>query len=288
MYAVYAGSPNTNEEVFYSCLFEKQKKMYHKNMSRNFSWNALVLSVTQSGENNRSVTLLTEEEGIIYATLFGGGKSKLKSLVSPFNRGMAYIYRDETKNNCKITDFDPKMTHLSFRENLFKSYAASFAAEIVLKTKCAGSPQKSYTLLNGFLDGMELSSEDESRTGLLRFIWRYLDLMGLRPDCIFCCQCGKDFFSSPFNMQSLKNGAFYDELNSGFVCQDCGGTRNSFFLPIEALTYLEAVSRLPPKEVRKMPLDSETRRILKDFCYTIIEKSTGLKFLSLATGISIL
>ena len=52
---------------------------------RSSSTFATILALKQSGENNRSVTLLTPQDGIVYATLYGGPKSKFRSLVSPFN-----------------------------------------------------------------------------------------------------------------------------------------------------------------------------------------------------------
>ena len=149
-------------------------------LMRNISMPALILSVQISGENNRRVTIFSPSEGIHFATLYGGPKSKLRSLVSPMNSGVIYLYRDEVKNQTKITDFDVKNCHLSFRENLFKTYASSLATEILIKTKCAGFPEEAWKIVNGFLDGIELSSEEESRLGLIRFLWRYLALLGVR------------------------------------------------------------------------------------------------------------
>ncbi|MBR1722131.1 MAG: recombination protein O N-terminal domain-containing protein, partial [Treponema sp.] len=124
---------------------------------RNFSTPALILSVQLQGESNRRVTIFSPHEGIFTATLYGGPKSKLRALVSPMNSGLIYLYRDEVKNQIKITDFDVKNYHLSFRENLFKTWAASFATEILIKTKCAGSSEEAWRIMNGFLDGLELS-----------------------------------------------------------------------------------------------------------------------------------
>ena len=60
------------------------------NMPRNSSTDAVVLSLSPQGENNRSVRIFLPEDGIIYATLYGGPKSKMKGLVCPFNRGKMY------------------------------------------------------------------------------------------------------------------------------------------------------------------------------------------------------
>lgn len=256
---------------------------------RTFSYQATILSVKHSGENNSRVTLLTREEGIIYAILYGGPKSKLRSLVSPFNTGIAYIYKDELKKSSKITDFDVKSYHPSFRENLFKSYAANFAGEILLKSKCAGSAEQTFILYNALLDGMEASNENESKLGLLRFIWRYIDLLGVRPDSSCCCQCGKSFMQGKLNDESLDCWASYSEIENGFICNDCLNNKiMPFCLSKKSLTYLEAVSVLKPKDVRNIAIDLSSMVEIKELCYSLIQVACNTTFLSLQSGIGIL
>ena len=196
---------------------------------RNFSTPALILSVQMSGESNRRVTVFSPSEGIFFATLYGGPKSKMRALVSPMNSGILYLYRDEVKNQTKITDFDVKNYHLSFRENLFKTYAASFVTELLIKTKCAGSNQESWKIINGFLDGIELSDENEARLGLVRFLWRYLGLLGVRPDSKYCCSCASSLHGDKFNGDSLSLRYFFAREENAFVCPDCyGGSERRF------------------------------------------------------------
>ncbi len=256
-------------------------------MSRNSSCQALVLATRLQGENNRSVTLLTPEEGLIYATLFGGPKSKLRSLVSPFNRGKIWLYSDEAKQTRKITDFDVSHYHLSFRENLFKTWAASLAAEIVSKTKCAGSPAPCWTLVNGLFDGMELTDEHASRLGLIRFLWRYLGVLGIRPQTRTCLGCGKSFLSGSLTEKSYQ--AAYEVSENGFICDECSEILSRpFVLGRKALTYLEAVSDLSPRDVRAIPVDAETMTEMKELCFYLIENACGSKLQSLESGMGIL
>lgn len=266
---------------------------------RNFSAPALILSVKISGENNRNVTIFSPDEkipGISYATLYGGPKSKLRSLVSPMNAGTIYLYRDEQKNQTKITDFDVKKYHLSFRENLFKTWAADLSAEILIKTKCAGSPEETWKIENGLLDGMELSDENESRSGLVRFLWRYLEILGIKPDTKFCVQCGENLHSGKFPANNLSSRYYFDLNENGFVCPDCARTQNQsdfqrghiFSLGKDSIAYLEAVSTLEPKESRKIKLDSASLNEIKSLEYFLIEQAYGSKLKTLESGINIL
>lgn len=239
---------------------------------------ATVISIKPSGENNYSVTFLTQKEGILYATLYGGPKSKLKSLVSPWNSGTAY-FSITNNHSYKISDFDVKTYHLSFRESLLKFWQASLAAEIIIKTKCGGSPEKCWALVNGFLDGLDFCSEDEQCTaGLLRFLWRYLNLLGLQLDTEFCCNCG----------EKLTSYGFYNSSENGFSCQVCNQNKTSLLLDQKGLIYLNAISKLSPKEVRNTPLSSDSVSLLKQLLYYLIENATGSQLTCLKNAAGIL
>lgn len=270
-------------------------------MNRNVCKEALVLSVKATAQDNRSVCLLTKD-GIEWATLFGGPKSKLRGAVSPWNRGAAYLYKNEEKSSCKISDFDVQKYHPTFRESLFKSFAAALAGEIVQKSKCAGSPEQCYLLLNGFLDGMDLLGEAEARLGLLRFLWRYVDLLGVRPQVETCSRCKKAFcgedFASNFPKSALeldaggKRFALYSPSEASFVCADCfspqeKGTR----LSETALFYLQISGGTSPSDMaaaRKAQLSERDFGQLKAFLYELIESALGIKLKTLESGKGIL
>jgi DNA repair protein RecO (recombination protein O) len=258
-------------------------------MTRNTRCDALVLAVHCQGENNRSVCALSPEDGVFYATLYGGPKSKLKALVSPWHCGTIWLYRDEVKKTIKITDFDVKNYHLSFRENLYKAWAAALCGELIIKTKCAGSTVQCWTLVNGFLDGMEYSTEQQSRIGTIRFIWRYLTLMGILPDVHTCARCGIHFSAGNFEKNAVLLQAAYDPAENNFVCNQCADMRGRHFILREkALWYLAAISDLDSKTVRSIPVDKETFCELKQLSFFLLENACGSPLKSLNTGIGIL
>ena len=268
---------------------KKGKIEYHVSMPRNYVSQGIVFSVKLLGENNSSVCFLTEDCGIVYATLYGGPKSKLRSLVSQWNSGTAYFYGRETNDTSrgvKITDFDVKNYHLSFRESLYKTYAASLAAELVMKTKCAGGNEKCWNLVSGFLDGLELSSAGQCETGVVRFLWRYLELLGIRPDASHCISCEKDITG---NSQAYE--VSYNAGENGFVCSSCTKQdRNAhpFLLSSEAVCYLQAVSELSPAEARSLPVSCDSLCDIKRLVFFLAEQAAGTKLKTLETGMGIL
>lgn len=260
-------------------------------MNRSSCTNAIILSLKPLGENNSSVTLLTPDNGIIYATLYGGPKSRMRSLVSQWNSGKVWLYDNPEKNQTKISDFEVTNFHDSFSKSLFKLYAASLAAEIAIKTRCAGSSQQCFRLLSGFLDGMELCDEEQSRLGLLRFLWRYLELLGIQPSSHACCACGKTFLDTEFAPQAI---SYYNNIENGFICPACSEseassqTENSIPVRNEAVKYLSALTVLSPSEARKLSIDQEIYSQIRQLVFFLIENNIEQKLNSIETGMGIL
>ena len=252
-------------------------------MNRSYSTPAIIFSLRPLGENNSSVTILTPGSGISYATLYGGPKSKMKSLVSQWNSGIIWLYDNPEKKQTKISDFEVKNYHTTFTESLYKLYAASLAAELAIKTKCAGSNEQCFRLISGFLDGMDLCNEDQSRVGLIRFLWRYLELLGIQPSAHCCGQCGKSFLEQKFVSESL---SYYNSNDNSFICTDCG--KGQFPIKTSALQYLSAVSVLPPSQVRKLQIDKEGYNQIRDIVFFLIENSVEQRLNTIETGLGIL
>ncbi len=252
----------------------------------NFSFcNALIISVKPAAENRSSVQILTEKEGFIYATLYGGTKSKLKSLVSPWNSGILYLSKSNNSQNLKISDFEVKNYHLSFRTDLYKNLASSMALEIVLKTKCGGTYEKAWYLLNGFLSGLDLCQEkSQAELGFLRFLWRYLNLLGVIPELTVCSECASTFLNTDF--------VYFLHSEQNFVCRKCFSYKapnEKFYFKIQenTLKYLNNILTLKPSLVRNIPITAENLTEMKQFIFYLVENvcPEKLKTLQMAKGI---
>ena len=257
-------------------------------MNRSSSTSAIILSLRPLGENNSSVTLLTPEAGIVYAVLYGGPKSRLRSLVSQWNSGKVWLYENPEKNQIKISDFEVTNYHASFSSNLFKSYAASLAAELAIKTRSAGSAQQCFRLVSGFLDGMELCDEAQSRVGLIRFLWRYLELLGIQPPSHACSNCGKTFLDTRFAPEAV---SYYNSMENSFICPGCAANadgENMLSVKNTAVQYLSALTVLPPSEARRLTIDEEIYGQIRQLVFFLIENSIDQKLNSIETGMGIL
>jgi len=262
---------------------------------RNSTTEALILTVQEQGENNRTITAFSSELGIFYATLYGGAKSKMRALVQPFNSGKLWLYTDESRHSKKISDFDVTNCHPSLRTSLYKMWAANLAAELVLKTKGAGDDAASYRLLTAYIDGIDASDENTARLGTIRFLWRYVGLLGVQPDVHSCVQCGKLLLSGePLLAEHDSESIMYFPTLNGFVCADClssfdeTGKGNGISLDRYALTYLAAINELSPGQVRALTIGASSAYDMKRLVFMLIENAVGCKLKSLESGLTIL
>ncbi|GHV74903.1 hypothetical protein AGMMS49940_22050 [Spirochaetia bacterium] len=152
-------------------------------MARLFTYSALILRVRPSGESNREAWMLTPEEGILRATVFGGPKSKLRAHVEPYHGGKLWIYRDPVRDSRKISDFDVQSWKPGIRESYERSTAAAAIAETILAAYGGGGPwEHAFTLADASLEALGLADEPCSVRIFIHFLWQWTEILGIRPD----------------------------------------------------------------------------------------------------------
>ena len=161
-------------------------------MSRTAVYSALVLRSRPSGESNNEVFLLTAEEGIVRATVFGGPKSKLRAFASPYNSGQVWVYRDKAKDYAKLSDFDVRAWRPALREMYDRTMAAAAAAETILASHGGGGEwSTALKLAAETLDALENANEELCARLLVHFLWRWCAFLGIQPNVENCSGCGQ-------------------------------------------------------------------------------------------------
>lgn len=253
-------------------------------MSRSFYTPAVVLNVRQFGEDNREAVMLSPDKGIINAVVYGGGKSKLKSLVSPFHSGTVWLYHDPVRNSTKVTDFDVQSFQSEIRENLTRTLAASLVAELVMLTAAGGTePAEIFTIVTGFLEGICKTDDDGTKYGLLRFLWRYIDKMGMHPDIYACSRCDTPI---EFSREKNKNAVlWYTRIDDTFVCPHCmHDSEPGWAVSAEMADFLDSIDRKPMHISRNMRISAGGYQLLRHIIFTMITKMCGAPLRSLTTS----
>ncbi|MBL8966707.1 MAG: DNA repair protein RecO C-terminal domain-containing protein [Spirochaetaceae bacterium] len=182
--------------------------------SRNLVYEALALRARESPAGDRIVCLMTAEAGLQDVFVFGGPKSKLRSLGAPYSAGRAFVYLDPPRDFRKLTDFDVREPFSGLRESLRKLWAAGLVAEFLLKTSGGGGDfPEVLALALDTLRGLEAESEERSDYPTILFLWRMIALLGLMPDPGACSACGVE----------LAPGAprLHTPSVSGYLCPRC-------------------------------------------------------------------
>ncbi|MCL2175889.1 MAG: DNA repair protein RecO [Treponema sp.] len=162
-------------------------------MSRTAVYTALILRSRSSGESNSEATLLTAEEGIIKATVFGGAKSKLRAHSAPYNSGQVWIYRDKSKDYGKISDFDVCNWRPGLRDKYDRTMAAAAVAETILSSHGGGGEWGvALKIATNTLDALEDANEEFCGRVLVHFLWKWACFLGIQPHIENCSACGKN------------------------------------------------------------------------------------------------
>ena len=114
--------------------------------------------------------------------------------------------------------------------------------------------------------------------GLIRFLWRYIALLGIQPDASTCCCCGK----------KIEDGAFFNVAENGFCCKTCAQNKSPLEISQNGIEYLSGISSLSPKDARKIHFYKESVSSVKQLVFFLIENACGTELVSLKTGAGIL
>jgi len=250
---------------------------------RTATYEAVILRSKEVPSGARVVTLLSAEDGLVDAFVFGGGKSKLRSLASPWHAGRAWIYRDAAKGLVKLTDFDPAKEFAGLRGDLGAIAAASFVSEFMIATSALGGD---------WADSLDLSLSalsalDEAAAGrdaraadraVSLFVIRALELMGLMPDPDECASCAGGIRRDAIHS--------YSRLTGGFACGRCAAAEpESVALPPGALAWLDAAGRKGFGDAVRVGLGDEAAAALKAVALDLARKAADAPLRTLNSGL---
>lgn len=247
-------------------------------MKRQRRFSAIILATSRFGEIHRSVQLLTEEDEIVRAIAHGASspKGKLRGKADQLTFGVCHLYTEPVKGYSKITDFDPLEFYPGVKGNLEAFYTATSWAEAVLKSFAGGGQATEvFELLKESLDGLE-ASLSAARLLSIRFLWRYLGILGVQPDLDECTSCGR----------GLRQGdsRFVRPRAGGVVCDACAG---EFDLLLPAPEALARIATAGADTLEGGWVGAEAARRLSGVLYTLLEANLGVALESRRSGRSI-
>jgi DNA repair protein RecO (recombination protein O) len=221
---------------------------------------------------------MTAETGLVDVFVFGGPKSKLRSLASPYASGRAFVYLDPVKDFQKLSDFEVRDSYPALRDDLDRLWSAGLVAELLIKTSGGGGdfPLVLNLALQCFAS-LDLCPAGASSPPLLLFLWRFVELLGLGPDPGSCSNCGA-------TLRPSLGGAYSFALEA-FLCPDCAArSERSLPLGTGALRWLKRSLELGGDEVSRLVILPETLETLKILIFGLARSAAQSPLVSLGSG----
>ncbi len=258
---------------------------------RNLVFEALALRVRESPGGSRILCLMTAEAGLLDVFVFGGPKSKLRSLAAPWSAGRAFVYHDPVKDLSKLSDFEVRDSFSGLREGLRKIWCASLIGEFLQKTSGGGGD---YPLVLSLaleaLSCLEALPEDRADYPTLLFLWKMLGLLGLMPDPRGCASCGADLDPA--------GGLLYVPSAGGFVCPACAraesgrpqGWHEHGAIPLSpgAARWLARSVEWSFAQAGRVGLDGASLEGLRSLVFHLAQKAAEGPLSSLKSGLGII
>ncbi len=246
--------------------------------TRNLVYEALILRARESPGGSRILTLLTAEAGLVDVFVFGGPKSKLRSLAAPYGAGRAFVYLDPVKDFQKLSDFEVRDSFPALRDELDRLWSAGLVAELLVKTSGGGGDYRQVLDLSlHCLTALDSCPLRAAGPPLMQFLWRYLELIGLGPDPTSCSSCGAELRPS--------QGGAYSFALEAFLCPDCAA-REERVLPLGTgvLRWLTRVLELSYADAVRLVVLPETLEILRVLLFALARSAAESPLASLGAG----
>ncbi len=172
---------------------------------------AIVIKTQDYNENDKLLTLLTEDRGVVFAYAFGA--KKMKSRFSTISSMLCYGEFLLFKNRDKYTLDSAESERLFFgiREDLDKLSYASYFCELCLNVVPAEEPSKN--ILSLLLNTLHFLENNKIDPVVLKAIFelRVMSMIGYTPDLVACSEC----------FEFEKESYWFDTRMGKVTCSDC-------------------------------------------------------------------
>lgn len=244
---------------------------------RHERFDVLFLKARESPSGDRIATMLSPGHGIIDVFVFGGAKSSMRASAGPYVRAEALVYSDPVKHYRKLEDLSIRDTYSGLRETYARLWSASVTAEFLMKTSgCGGESVTMFEMTTSFFDSIKNAADEDTEARLLAYLWKALDVMGMRPEIDHCSACGGNF---PMDIASGNPRLHFAQGNEGFFCPACGGDRPRLDDAVRKALQIFAAQKLA--EISLYGLSQSNIEIMKKMIFSFIQTAAEGSLLSL-------
>lgn len=229
------------------------------------------------GENNKVLSILTKEFGLITATARGAVKINGKNSSASQIFSYSEFSIEKVKDWYYVQSAEPKHSFYSIRKDIDKLSLAQYFAQII--NECIVEEQDSGDILRLTLNTFYYLENGSRSPELLKSIFelRFLSDIGLMPDLLACKHCAEYLPENPVFLMS--KGVFYCckclKFVQGYIIEDCFPVSKSM---LHIIRYI-ALSEL--EKIFLFKISGESEKILNAFTERYLKAQLGRSFSAL-------
>lgn len=178
-----------------------------------------VISVRDAGDNDRFITILSPEMGLVDISVKGAKKLNSKSNSSTQLFACAKYCFNERSGRYYLNSCEPVKTFYGLRLDMQRLSLASYMAEIISYTVTSG--QSANDVYRLFMNSLYLLSEKGADCAFVKFVFemRIAADLGMMPNLLGCDECYRSDCTLCF---LIKRGIFlcYDHMETRVVYHD--------------------------------------------------------------------
>lgn len=231
----------------------------------------LIIKEHKTGSDDRLVTVLTKDYGVLRA--FVRGAQRLKSRAQSGSRLFCYgdlsVYRG--KDAYIISEIQPKEMFFDLTNNIENLALAQYFCQ--LQYELAPQESEAEDFLRLTLNCLYMLSKNKKPPLQLKAIaeLRTLCLAGYMPDLVACSECGK-------GEDDIMYFCVYD---GHLYCSDCTADVPCVELPMSVVTAMRYICYAKDEKLFSFSLSDENYAVLSDVCEKYLLAQTNAKFKTL-------
>ncbi len=224
----------------------------------------LILKSSRTGEQDRLVTLLTRDLGVVRAFAHGASKAKGRSASATETLCYSTFTLSEHKGTYSISEATPVELFFDLRSDIERTTLAQYFCEVAMNLVVEG--EEASSALKLMLNSLYLLSKNLRDMRLIKAVFelRMMTISGFMPDAEACCECGKNQIHRPLF-----------DINGGVVrCDGCGGGVYITNGVLEAIRY---ICTAEDSRIFSFDLGEDSLQILSDVAerYIISQSDRG-------------
>ena len=232
----------------------------------------IVIREHLTGEQDRLVTLLTREKGIITAFVNGGRSPKSKNVAATGLLCYSDFSIEKTKRDVYvIKEATAKEVFFSLRENIVSLSLAQYFAELTYEF--APRDETASEFLSLLLNAVFLITKNSKEAELVKAATelRLLCLAGYMPSVIACASCG-----------SFESESMYFDLHTGEIfCEECNLKASLHKLSLTAVSAMRYICFSDAKKIYSFSIPKEDREELSFITEIYLKNITNRKYKTL-------